>query len=100
MKRNFQASWFKERSWLHYEETNNFAFCHVCVVAYRDGKLCRANPDKAYILNGFSNRKDSSASVRKHKPSKWYTESVQKVITLPKITKYVGETLSKKYAED
>ena len=29
VKRNFQPSWFKERSWLHYEETNNFVFCHL-----------------------------------------------------------------------
>ena len=54
-----------------------FFFFHVGVVAYRDGKLCRANLDKAYILNGFSNRKTSSASVRKHVLQVLYRISVE-----------------------
>ena len=38
-------------------ETKDLGFCHVCKVAYRDGKL-----RSAYILNGFSNWKDVSVS--------------------------------------
>ena len=83
VKRNFQAHGLRKgRGYITKERTILrfflffflffllfFLFClffHVGVVAYRDGKLCRANLDKAYILNGFLNRKTSSASVRKH----------------------------------
>ena len=61
------------------------------MVAYTDGKICSADLDKAYILNGFWNWKYASVSVREHECSKCYTESVQKVITLPKRINDVGE---------
>ena len=35
--------------------TNDHVYFHVCMVAYRDGKLNRSNLDKSFILNGFSN---------------------------------------------
>ena len=25
--------------WLHYDEANDLALCHICIVAYKDGKL-------------------------------------------------------------
>ena len=36
-KRSFQSSWFAKGTWLHYDEANDLAYCHVCMVAYRDG---------------------------------------------------------------
>ena len=55
VKISFQSSWFASRTWLYYDEANELAYCHVCMVAYRDGKLNSSNLDKAFILNGFSN---------------------------------------------
>ena len=49
--KRFQASWFQVRSWSHFDETNDLAFCHVFMVAYTDSKLRSANLDKGYILN-------------------------------------------------
>ena len=60
MKRSFQSSWFANRTWLHYDEANDLAYCHVCMVAYRDGKLNSSNLDKAFTLNVFSSWKDAS----------------------------------------
>ena len=40
---------------LHYDEAKDLAFCHLCMLAYRDGKLRSQNLDKAFIINGFSN---------------------------------------------
>ena len=60
VKRSFQASWFSNRTWLHYDEANDLAFCHICSVAYKDGKLNQHTIDKAFIINGFSNWKDVS----------------------------------------
>ena len=60
VKRSFQSSWFANRTWLHYDEANDLAYCHVCMVAYRDGKLNSSNLAKAFILNGFSSWKDAN----------------------------------------
>ena len=32
MKRRFQSSWFANRTWLHYDEANELAYCHVCML--------------------------------------------------------------------
>ena len=37
VKRRFQSSWFANRTWLHYVEANDLAYCHVCMAAYSDG---------------------------------------------------------------
>ena len=62
MKRSFLASWFSNRIWLHYDKANDLAFCHICSVAYKDGKLSNRTLDKAFIINGFSNWKSASVS--------------------------------------
>ena len=64
VKRRFQSSWFANRTWLHYNKPDDFAYCHVCMVAYRDGQLNSSNLDKAFILNGFSSWKDASVAFK------------------------------------
>ena len=64
MKRSFQSSWFANRTCVLYDEANDLAYCHVCMVAYRDGKLNSSNLDKAFILNGFSNCKYISVAFK------------------------------------
>ena len=32
VKRNFQSSWFANRTWLHYDEANDLAYYHVCML--------------------------------------------------------------------
>ena len=32
VKRSFQSSWFANRTWLHYDEANDLAHCHVCML--------------------------------------------------------------------
>ena len=98
--KSFQASWFANRTWLHYDETNDLAFCHVCLVAYKDGKLKSNTIDKAFIVNGYSNWNDASVSFRKHESSNCHRESVLKVVTLPNTTEDIGETLSTQHNED
>lgn len=99
-QRSFQSSWFDSRPWLHYDEAKDLAFCHLCMLAYRDGKLRSLNVDKAYIINGFSNWKDACVSLRKHESSKCHQESVLKVETLPRTCGDIGEIVSKKHAEE
>ena len=40
-KRSFQPSWFDNRPWLHYDVAKDLAFCHLCMLAYRDGSRPR-----------------------------------------------------------
>ncbi|XP_045167705.1 zinc finger MYM-type protein 1-like [Mercenaria mercenaria] len=100
VNRSFQPPWFANRTWLHYDETNELAYCHVCMVAHRDGKLSSSNLDKAFNINGFSNWKDASVSLKKHESSGCHHESVEKLVTLPEVTKDIGETLSNAHAEE
>ena len=57
VKRAFQSTWFKRWNWLHYDESQDVAFCFPCLKAFKEKKLTGANPDKAFISNGFANWK-------------------------------------------
>ena len=46
------------------------------------------------VTKGFSNWKDATVAFRKHGQSKCHSEAVEVVVTLPKVTKDVGEQLS------
>ena len=97
---SFQQSWFNSRLWLHYDKMKDLAFFHLSKLAYRDGKLPNLNLDKADIINGFSNWKDTCVSFRKHESSKCHQKPVLKVETLPRTYGDIGEIheiLSKKH---
>ena len=57
VKRSFQSSWFATRTWLHNDEANGLAYCHVCMLLI-ETEVEQLNLDKAFILDGFSNWKD------------------------------------------
>ena len=46
VKRSLHSSWFANRTWLHYDEANDLAYCHASTAAYREGKLNSSNLDK------------------------------------------------------
>ena len=54
VKKSFQDSWFTNRTWLHFDEPNDFTFC---MVAYKDSKLNSNNIDKAFIIKNFRTRR-------------------------------------------
>ena len=47
------------------------------------------------VTNGFHDWKDATRAFRKHVESKCHCEAVEEVVTLPKTTENVGETLSR-----
>ena len=48
--RSFQGYWFNKWKWIHYNEAQDLAFCHVCVTAMKTGKLQNhGNVDVAFI---------------------------------------------------
>ena len=47
--RSFQASWFKEFPFLHYDEAKDVAFCHTCTTAIRQKKIRTGSVDGSFI---------------------------------------------------
>ena len=39
VSRSFPASWFKKWPWLHYDQTNDRAFCFTCMKASKLGEF-------------------------------------------------------------
>ena len=35
VKRSFQSQWFIKWQWLHYDQSRDLAFCHMCVMAVK-----------------------------------------------------------------
>ena len=79
--------------------TSRFAMC-AWLSILKDGHLNSNTLDKVFIINGFSNWKDASVAFKKHDSSKRHRDSADKVTTLPKTIKDIGETLSTKHAEN
>ena len=79
--------------------TSRFAMC-AWLSILKDGHLNSNTLDKVFIINGFSNWKDASVAFKKHDSPKCHRDSVDKVTTLPKTIKDIGETLSTKHAEN
>ena len=62
--RSFQPSWFKKWPWLIYNETDDKAFCFVCIKAVlqervRNCALISKTSD-AFLTRGFTNWKDAT----------------------------------------
>ena len=92
-KGSFNASWFDEWAWLHWDEASQRAFCFTCVSAFKH-KLRSATADAAYITKGYQNWKDATLSFRNHESSACHKEAVKKMVTMPATHCDVGECLS------
>ena len=94
VERSFQASWFQKWKWLHYDESNDLVFCHICMKANAEGKLRCRSLEPSFVTRGFSNWKDATMLFRKHEESGCHKDAMQVIITIPKDTPNVGEMLS------
>eukprot|EP00731_Ephydatia_muelleri_P006057 Em0003g305a len=66
----------------------------------RDGKLSSSTVDKAFIVTGFPNWKDAIIRFKNHESSGCHREAVERAITLPKVTKDIGELLSEAHSKE
>ena len=48
VERSFQAAWFQTWRWLHYDETNNKAYCFYCTKGFKEKKLKAPNAEPAF----------------------------------------------------
>ena len=47
--RAFQSAWFSQWSFLHYNEANDVAYYHSCLVAFKQRKMSKHNADPAFV---------------------------------------------------
>jgi hypothetical protein len=70
--RDFQYSWFVNRSWLEYSVVKRAAFCFPCRAFHRpDTKNCYEY-DPTFVVSGFSNWKkamETGRGIKKHEES-------------------------------
>ena len=83
-QRAFQPIWFAKWSWIHYDESSDSAFCHICVKAEGEGKLKASSKDITFIQKGFTNWKDAMEGFPQHEQSKGHQDAVQVMIVLPR----------------
>ena len=95
----FQESWFDRWGWLHWDVVTEDVFCHICVLAFKQNTLNAENTDAAFITQPFQNWKDATGAFRGCELSSCHKEEVENMITLPTITRDVGECLSSIVAE-
>ena len=75
--RSFQSSWFKDYSWLHYDEMSDSALCHICVSQNDKGNLTTArNKEQAFLSTGFSNWKKALSRFKEHQTSECHKLAV------------------------
>lgn len=96
----FKATWFDKWTWIHYDESTDNAFCHICTKAEEEGKLKAKSKDLAFLQRGFSNWKDATDSFRRHEQSKCHKDAVQVMLTLPSTTRDIGESLSSAHSKN
>ena len=47
--RPFQASWFRQWPFLHYDEACDLVYYHTCVMGFKENKVKAANADPAFV---------------------------------------------------
>ena len=97
VSRSFQASWFKKWPWLHYDQTNDRAFCFTCMKASKLGnlKVCASKSDDAFLTRGYTNWKDACGDESGGFPSHEHSQvHMYCVGVMTKTQKDIGELLS------
>ena len=75
--RFFQASWFS-CFWIHYDATEDFAFCFLCYNAVKGKKMGLTRLSEAsFLVNGFTNWKDATRVLVKHKSSNFHKSATE-----------------------
>jgi len=66
VSRKFGKDWFRKYPWLHYDEVNDRAYYHTCIVAYNAGHMKTGNHsiESTFITTGYTNWKDALAKKR------------------------------------
>ena len=60
--RSFQASWLKQWTFLHYDETKDLAYCHICVTAFKQKKMRESRADPVFVSKSMITIKHATIS--------------------------------------
>lgn len=77
--RSFQPTWFHKFKWIHYDETLDKAYCHLCQTASRRGLATSSKNSQTFIATGYTNWNDANRGFMKHEQSDCHLESVQRL---------------------
>uniref|UniRef100_A0A8C4Q8R0 DUF4371 domain-containing protein n=1 Tax=Eptatretus burgeri TaxID=7764 RepID=A0A8C4Q8R0_EPTBU len=80
----FQAKWFKDFSWLHFDERLCKVLCYTCVSASRKKLFgtCSGSFVDTFIRSGFCNWKKALEKFHAHQKSKRHAITVEKINAL------------------
>lgn len=83
--RAFQASWFNEFPWLHYDEKDDTSFCFTCLKAIENGAISEGSLSQsdAFTKSGFSNWKkamERNKGFKAHQNTNSHREAVARYI--------------------
>ena len=73
----FQASWFHRFSWIHYDATDDSAFCFLCCKAVKGKKMGLTRLSEASFLKGFTNWKGATRVLVKHESSNFHKATTE-----------------------
>ena len=85
---------------LHWDTKRERVFCFTCVKAARGKLLFNTKTDVAFISTGFHNWKDGPPGFSKHQSSDCHKEAVEKSVTTPYTTGYVGEPFNSQLSSE
>lgn len=101
VERSFQPGWFNKWPFLHYDESIDCVFCHVCLMSFKLKRIkSSTRADPAFVTCGFHNWKDATIAFRNHEQSACHTEAVETMVTIPSTVPDVGEMLSQQHASE
>ena len=78
VERSFQPGWFQKWPFLHYDESNDSVFCHVCTMSFKLKRMkSSTRADPAFVTRGsrgFHNWKDATMAFRNHAMLRQYRQ--------------------------
>jgi hypothetical protein len=104
--RRFQIKWFDHedwKTWLHYDQEMDAAFCFTCITATKKNLLTNRNAEAAFISSGYSNWSDAGTKGRgfdQHCRSEAHREAHQRLYVIPSQCQDVGEQLCATLSEE
>ena len=94
IQHSFRSEWCQEFDRLHYDATDDTAYCHLCLCTKAEKRfLARTKREPAFISRGYINWKDAKTAFNAHSLSTCHKEAVQS-LKLSTETGDVAEMLS------
>ena len=97
VKRSFQASWFNRFKWLHYDVSQDAAFCFICCKAVKERKVRLSTYiEESFLVKGFTNWKDATRLFARHENCDFHKSSAAALASRVD----VGDMLSRQAATE